>query len=135
MRLSPFACFALLTIMAAPPVLAADPVLDENAAAIVRSQSNVPRVATPKERSERRQHIFEQRDANQQKRIEQGIESGELTEKEAERLQRGADRIERAEDRAEADGHVGKVEQRHIRRMQNRESRKIRRNKHDRQHQ
>ncbi|MBS1766959.1 MAG: hypothetical protein JST05_06095 [Acidobacteria bacterium] len=74
-----------------------------------------------------------QRDINQQKRIEQGEKSGQLTPKEAGRLERQEGRIDRAEAKADANGHVSKKEAAHINRMQNRESRRIHRQKHDAQ--
>src|SRR5438874_1261295 len=74
-----------------------------------------------------------QRDANQQNRIEQGVKSGSLTTREAAKLERGQARDSRLEARAGADGKVGPREQRRIQKNENRESRKIRREKHDAQ--
>lgn len=74
-----------------------------------------------------------QRNANQQARIEQGVQSGALTNREASRLERGEARINRAESRALSDGTLTKGESRHITHMQNEESRAIYRQKHDRQ--
>ena len=74
-----------------------------------------------------------QRDLNQQERIEQGVKSGSLTTREAAKLERGQARDSRLEARAGADGKVGPREQRRIQKSENRESRKIRREKHDAQ--
>jgi len=74
-----------------------------------------------------------QRDVNQQQRIEQGLQSGQLTTREAAKLERGQARDSRLEARAGADGKVGPREQRRIQKSENRESRKIRREKHDAQ--
>ena len=74
-----------------------------------------------------------QRDVNQQQRIEQGVKSGSLTNRETARLERGEARIDRQEARAGADGKVGPREQRRIQRAENRESRRIHREKHDAQ--
>ena len=74
-----------------------------------------------------------QRDVNQQQRIEQGVQSGSLTTREAARLERGEARIERKEARAGADGKVNAREQRRIQKAENRESRRIYREKHDAQ--
>ena len=74
-----------------------------------------------------------QRDVNQQQRIEQGVKSGSLTNRETARLERGESRIDRAEARAGADGKVGPGEQRRIQRAENRESRRIYKEKHDAQ--
>src|SRR5207253_15300 len=74
-----------------------------------------------------------QRDVNQQKRIEQGVKSGSLTNRETARLERGEARIDRAEARAGADNKVGPREQRRIQKAEDRESRRIHREKHDAQ--
>ncbi len=73
----------------------------------------------------------DQREANQQRRIEQGEKSGQLTPREASRLEREQGRIDRAEDRAKADGKVTARERGHLDNMQDRASRDIRREKHD----
>ena len=74
-----------------------------------------------------------QRDVNQQNRIEQGVNSGSLTNRETARLERGEARIDRAEARAGADNKVGPREQHRIQKAENRESRRIHREKHDAQ--
>ncbi len=76
---------------------------------------------------------MEKRDANQQKRIEQGVKSGELTRREAARLKAGERKIDRMETRAAADGTVTAKEKARINRAQNAESRAIHRQKHDAQ--
>src|SRR5436190_1715007 len=74
-----------------------------------------------------------QRDLNQQGRIEQGLKSGSLTTREAAKLERGQARVNRAEARAGADGRVGPNEQRRIQKAENRQSKRIYREKHDAQ--
>ncbi len=76
---------------------------------------------------------IDQRQANQERRIEQGEKSGELNKREARRLERGQRHVQRMENKAAADGNVSKGEARRINRAQNRESRAIYREKHDRQ--
>ena len=76
---------------------------------------------------------IDQRQARQQERIDQGVASGALTEKEAARLERGQARIQRKKARAAADGKITKAERRRIDRAQDRQSRRIHRQKHDRQ--
>jgi len=76
---------------------------------------------------------IDQRQANQEKRIEQGEKSGALTPREARRLERGQQHVDRMENRAMKDGKVTRGEARRIRRAQNVESRRIYRQKHDRQ--
>lgn len=73
----------------------------------------------------------EKREARQQARIAQGIRSGELTPHEAARLETGEAHIDRVEARAKADGKVTPRERMRLNRMQNRESRKIARLKHN----
>lgn len=80
------------------------------------------------------QQRIDQREANQQKRIEQGKASGELTNREAARLEKGQARIHKMEDKSNADGKLTKKEAARIDHAQNQESRKIAREKHDRQH-
>lgn len=76
---------------------------------------------------------IDQRQANQQQRIDQGVKSGQLTPREAARLEKGQDRIQKMEDKAKADGKVTAKERARIQHAQDVESRKIFREKHDRQ--
>jgi uncharacterized membrane protein YebE (DUF533 family) len=78
---------------------------------------------------------IDKRQANQERRIEQGEKSGQLTPREAARLERGQARVQKMENKAVADGKVTPRERAKIEKAQNRESRKIRREKHDAQHQ
>ena len=87
----------------------------------------------PNSASSQRMQADVQRNINQQERIEQGVKSGSLTTREAAKLERGQARDSRLEARAGADGKVGPREQRRIQKSENRESRKIRREKHDAQ--
>lgn len=75
----------------------------------------------------------DQRQANQERRIQQGVRSGQLTEREAARLERGQDRVEKMEDRAKADGTVTAKERARLHRAQDRQSAAIYKEKHDRQ--
>ena len=76
---------------------------------------------------------IDQRQANQQRRIEQGEKSGALTHKEAVRLEKGQARIQKMENKAVADGKVTPKEQARIEKAQNKQSRKINKEKHDKQ--
>jgi|SRR5690242_6639417 polyisoprenoid-binding protein YceI len=73
------------------------------------------------------------RQERQQQRIDQGIASGELNKREAGRLEREQGRIEADKEAAKADGVVTKQERAKLNREQNRASRHIAREKHDRQ--
>lgn len=71
------------------------------------------------------------RQENQQRRITQGVRSGELTARETYRLEKGQARIQRMENRAKADGHVSRYERRRIQAAQNAQSRRIYNKKHN----
>ena len=77
---------------------------------------------------------IDQRQANQERRIEQGVQSGSLTPREAARLERREGRIDNMESKAKADGVVTGKERRRLEHAENVESRQIYREKHDRQH-
>jgi hypothetical protein len=74
----------------------------------------------------RRQH-------RDQRRIHQGIRNGELTRREAARLEAQQARIRAAERRARADGHITPRDRYRINRRLNHANRNIYRQKHDRQ--
>lgn len=76
---------------------------------------------------------IDQRQSNQQKRIDQGVKSGELTQQEAARLQQDQARIQRMENKARADGTITREEAARIERAQDRQSKAIARESHDKQ--
>ncbi len=76
---------------------------------------------------------IDKRQANQQKRIDQGVKSGELTGREAARLEKGQAKVQRMEDKTKADGVVTAKERKQITHEQDKQSRRIAREKHDRQ--
>lgn len=71
------------------------------------------------------------RENRQQNRIDQGAQSGELTKHESRRLHRGQKHVDAAQDRAMADGQMTAGEKLRIEKMQDRQNRKIYRQKHD----
>jgi len=71
-----------------------------------------------------------QRNTNRQNRVEQGVQSGQLTNKKVSNLERGQSRVNRAEARAGANRYVGPREQARIQRLENRQINKIFREKH-----
>jgi hypothetical protein len=77
--------------------------------------------------------VVQDRKENQQDRIANGVESGQLTARETARLERGEARVNRQERRMKADGTFGPRERARITREQNGLSRQIYRQKHDRQ--
>lgn len=76
----------------------------------------------------------DQRQANQERRIEQGVQSGSLTPREAARLERGQAHVQNIEDRAKADGKVTPKERARLQQADNVQNRRIYSEKHDRQH-
>jgi len=76
---------------------------------------------------------IDKREVRQEQRMDQGVASGQLTPREAARLQARESRVENVEARAKADGVVTGQERKHLTRLQNRDSAAIRRQKHDNQ--
>lgn len=77
---------------------------------------------------------LDQRQANQEKRIDQGVASGQLTPRETLRLEREQKRVAVAEQKAKADGTVTAAERKKLHHMQDHASKDIRHQKHDGQH-
>jgi hypothetical protein len=73
----------------------------------------------------------DQRQERQAKRIDAGVQSGQLTQKETRTLERQQTHVRMAEHRAKADGKVTHAERQHLHHMQNRTSRHIYRKKHN----
>jgi hypothetical protein len=85
----------------------------------------------PNSASSKRMQADVQRNVNQQARIEQGVKSGQLTNKETAKLERGQAHANRAEAVAGADGHVGPVGQANIQARENHQSARIYNKKHN----
>jgi len=75
-------------------------------------------------------HI-DKRQANQEKRIQQGVNSGKLTPEESARLEKQQDRIQKAEEAAKADGKVTARERKKLHKMQDNANDNIARKKHN----
>lgn len=101
------------------------------ASADIYRQKHDAQQGDPGSPSSQRMQANVQRNINQEKRIQQGMASGALTEREAARLEAGQARVGRREALAGADGHVGPREQRVIQQSQKHQSRQIFRQKHD----
>ncbi len=76
---------------------------------------------------------IDRRQAEQQKRIDQGVQSGQLNSREAARLEKGQTKVQRMENKAKADGVVTAQERQRIAHEQDKQSKHIAREKHDRQ--
>jgi len=74
---------------------------------------------------------IDQREKNQEKRIEQGVKSGELTPGETRRLEIQQGKIKADEAKAKSDGKVTPAERRKLKRELNRANRNIFRKKHN----
>ena len=77
---------------------------------------------------------IDKRQAEQQKRIDQGKASGQLTDREAAKLEKGQAKVQKMEDKAKADGKVTVAERKRIEREQNKQSRNINKEKHNKEH-
>jgi hypothetical protein len=78
--------------------------------------------------------VIQQREANQQQRINKGVDSGRLTSGEAERLEAQQARTQQRETRMKSDGKLTARERRSLNRQQYRASRNIYRKKHNLRH-
>jgi hypothetical protein len=87
----------------------------------------------PNSASSQRMQADVARNVNQDKRIEGGIQNGSLTNHEVSKLDAGQAHVDRKEARAGANGHVGKAEQASIQHSENRQTRRIHRQKTDAQ--
>ena len=76
---------------------------------------------------------LDQRQAQQQNRIEQGVASGQLNKKETVRLEKREGKLEADKLIAKSDGKVTKQERKKLRREANRDSKAIYKQKHDKQ--
>jgi hypothetical protein len=86
-------------------------------AATAFAQTNTPRI--------------DQRQENQQKRIDNGVQSGALTAKETNHLDKREAKIEADKEAAKADGKVTAKERRKLKREENKTSKAIFRKKHN----
>ena len=105
-------------------------VQNQESASINRLKHNEA-TGNPDSASSQRMQADVQRNVNQQTRIEQGVQSGQLTNKEVSHLEGGQARVAKTEARAGADGHVSASEQRRIQNKESKQSRHIFNNKHN----
>lgn len=73
----------------------------------------------------------QQRVDSQEKRIDQGVDSGQLTPKEAGTLESKEAQIEKNRETALSDGKMTREERRKLNRQENRQSRRIKHKKHN----
>jgi hypothetical protein len=87
----------------------------------------------PLSASSQRMQADVQRNVNQEKRVEAGVQNGSLTNREVGKLERGQAKVDQKEYLAGRDGHVGAAEQRRVQKAENRQSKRIFKEKHDAQ--
>jgi hypothetical protein len=75
---------------------------------------------------------IDQRQTNQEQRVDQGIASKQLNEREADRLKTQQGQINKMEEKAKSDGVMTKKERARIAAAQDRAARHLAREKHDR---
>jgi hypothetical protein len=100
----------------------------------VYNQKHDTQTGNPNSRSAQRMQADVQRNVNQQQRIHNGVSNGSLTNHETSRMEGRQAHGDREEANAARNGRVGKYEQGRIRHADNRDSRRIYRQKHDHQH-
>lgn len=81
--------------------------------------------------TEKRKEVIEKREALQEKRIEQGEKSGELTKREEKRLEKQQQHVKNMEAKALEDGKITKGEFKKIEKAQDHASNDIHRKKHN----
>jgi len=99
---------------------------------INRLENNAAK-GNPNSASSQRMQADVQRNVNQQQRIEQGVKSGQLTNREVGKLENGQARVDRDEAHAGANGHVSAKEQQRVQKAENQQSKRIYKQKHDKQ--
>lgn len=87
----------------------------------------------PDSASSQRMQADVQRNINQDKRIAAGVQNGSLTNREVAKLERGQARVSNKEFVAGRDGHVGAAEQHRVQKTENRQSKRIHKQKRDAQ--
>lgn len=97
---------------------------------ITRDKTNA-QTGDPSSKSSQRMQADVQRNVNQQQRIEQGVQSGQLTNREVGNLEKGQAKVDRKEARAGANGHISAQEQRNVQAAENHQSHKIHKEKHN----
>ncbi|GAB3629571.1 hypothetical protein GCM10027419_44230 [Pandoraea terrae] len=88
-------------------------------------------VGNPNSASSQRMQADVQRNVNQEKRIEQGVKSGELTKREVGSLEKGQAHVDAAEAHVGKDGHVSAKEQARVQARENHQSKRIFKEKHN----
>jgi hypothetical protein len=97
----------------------------------IYQQKHDAQLGNPDSKSSERMQTDVQRNVNEQRRIQNGIDDGSLTKREVGSLERGQARVDRDEANAAANGHVRAGEQQRVQGAENRQSKRIYREKHN----
>ena len=97
----------------------------------IAAEKHNAKLGNPASKSSQRMQADVQRNVNQQARVEQGVKSGQLSNKEVASLERGQAHVNRAEANAAANGHVGAAEQAKIQGKENAQSARVYDKKHN----
>jgi hypothetical protein len=104
---------------------------DPNAQSSDPAQQQQEQSAAPEQKSSTATPVVRERQKNQQRRIRQGVKSGELTKGETRRLEAEQGKIQADKLAAKSDGTVTPAERKQLHREQNKASRDIYRKKHN----
>lgn len=97
----------------------------------IRRETTNAATGNPANASNQRMQADVQRNINQDKRIEAGVKSGQLSNREVSALERGQARVDGKEARAARNGHVGAAEQARVQATEKRQSRRIHHDRHN----
>jgi hypothetical protein len=95
----------------------------------VNKLENNSTTGNPNSANDQRMQADVQRNANQQTRIENGVNSGQTTAGEESKLEKGQAHVDRAE--ANSKGHVNNVRQANVQSRENNQSKRIHNKKHN----
>ncbi len=104
---------------------------ENKTSADIHREKTDAQTANPNSVSSKRMQADVERNVHQQERIEQGIQSGALTNREAAKLERGQAHVDNKEARAAANGHISANEQRSVQASEDRQSKRIHKKKNN----
>lgn len=103
----------------------------DNVSTDIHRDKNNAVAGNPNSASSKRMQADLQRNANQQARIEQGVQSGQLTNHQTGKLERGQSHVTHKEAQAGTNGHVNASEQANVQAREDHQSGRIYVKKHD----
>lgn len=99
----------------------------------IHAEKSDVRHGNPDSVSNQRMQADVARNLNQQKRIEEGVKNGSLTNKEVAKLEKGQAKVEHKEAASGHNGHISATEQKRIQHAENKQSKRIHHEKTDKQ--